>query len=182
MSVNNAGPDAVQLQRLYDEHCIKRLAYEYADSLLVKDASRMLSLWATDLPPVTPPDCDIAWARRAPVRWADWGVTLLHVTTHMIAFDGPDAAHGRVQCIVQMEREEGFIDQSVLYEDDYVRRKQGWLFACRRHRLWFGKVRADDPLQQPRSRWPLEQVGLGTLSEDLQGLWALSARDKPDGR
>lgn len=182
MNANALGPDAAQLQRLYDEHCIKRLAYEYADSLLVKDAERLLSLWASDLPPVTPPECDIAWARRAPTRWADWGVTMLHVSTHAIAFDGPDAAHGRVQCIVQMEREEGLIDQSVLYEDDYVRREQGWLFASRRHRLWFGKVRADNPLKQPKSRWPLEQTGLGTLLEDLQRLWAQSATGKPDSR
>jgi SnoaL-like domain len=164
-----------QLQRLSGEACIRRLVHEYADAVLVKDADRMLSLWASELAAPAPfPDFDIDWARKLPARWESWGVTMLHVTTHAIFFDGEDDAHGRVQCIVQMQRDEGFVDQSVLYEDDYVRRGEDWLFAVRRHRLWFGSVRSVDPTAQPRSTWPASQLGAGTLPGDLQRLW-------PDG-
>lgn len=172
---------AAQLEKLYDELCIRRLAHEYADSMLTKDGARMLALWAADVAAASPPDLDIDWARRLPARWSSWGVTMLHVTTHAIVFDGPNAAHGRVQCIAQMEREEGLIEQAVLYEDDYVRRGEGWLFASRRHRLWFGKLRADDPLQQRKSTWPLEQTGRGTLAEDLQRLWNQNAAARLPG-
>jgi hypothetical protein len=166
------GPTGEQLQRLLDEWAIRNLAYDYADSVLVKDAERMLSLWATDLPPVAAPDFDVNWARKLPGRWQSWKVTMLHVTTHAIRFDGPGNAHGRVQCIVQTDQEPGFIDQTVLYEDDYVRRGDGWVFAVRRHRLWFGTIRQPHPMDQPASRWPLEQTGAGTVPRDLERLWA----------
>lgn len=162
-------PEA-SLQRLWDEACIRRLPIEYADSILVKDEERMYSLWALDLPPVEAPDFDIHWARKLPARWQNWGVTMLHVTTHAIVFDGPDAAHGRVQCIVQMERDGEMIDQSVLYEDGYLRTDGGWVFSIRRHQLWFGQARSENPLLQQRSEWPLSHVGLGTVPDDVRRL------------
>jgi hypothetical protein len=165
---------SARAQRVWDELCIRNLAFDYADSVLTKDGARMLSLWATDLPPVTPPDFDVNWARKLPARWASWKVTLLHVTTHAIRFDGPDHAHGRVQCIVQTDQDEGFIDQSVVYEDDYVRRGDGWVFAIRRHRLWFGLARPKHPLDQAESTWPRSQLGAGTLPEDMKRLWDLN--------
>jgi hypothetical protein len=162
--------DPAQLRRLWDNACIRKLAVEYADSVLLRDGPRMESLWATDVEPATPPDFDVAWARRIPGRWTDWSVTMLHVTTHWITFDGADRARGRVQCIVQMDHGDGFEDQTVLYEDDYVRRGDGWLFARRKHRLWYGARRIPDPLEQPASGWPNGMLGVGTMAADVEEL------------
>src|ERR1700722_4568800 len=142
-----------QIQRLWDESRIRRLAHEYADAVLIKDAKRLQSLFASDVDHPPYPEFGADWASALPDRWQDWVVTMLHVTTHFIEFDGADAARGRVQCIVQQDHGRGFIDQSVLYEDDYVRRGDEWLFATRRHRLWFGVTRSVNPIDQPASTW-----------------------------
>jgi SnoaL-like domain len=159
-----------QLRRLWDDACIRKLPNEYADCVLVHDAARMQSLWATDVAAATPPDFDFHWAGRLPARWTTWRVTMLHVTTHSITFDGPDAAHGRVQCLVQAEHAEGFLEQTVLYEDTYVRRGEGWLFARRRHQLWFGRFPSPSPLDQEASGWPNGMDGVGSLPRDVDRL------------
>jgi hypothetical protein len=162
---------ARQTQRLWDDLCIRTLAIAYADSVLVRDAARMASLWATDAGEATPPDFDYRWAQRIPERWPEWGVTMLHVTTHAIWFDSDDEAHGRVQCLVQLDSATfGFVEQSVMYEDDYVRRGSDWLFTKRRHRLWFGASRPADPLRQGPAGWPAGIVGSGTLADDLTAI------------
>jgi hypothetical protein len=172
---NNAEMSVRTPARWEDEAEIRNLAHDYADAVLVKDAPRLRSLWVQDRPRAPYPDLDVHWARRVSRIWSSWGPTLLHVTTHAIAFDGPDEAHGRVQCIVQMDRPEGFVDQSVVYEDAYVRERGRWLFVARQHRLWFGWVRAQHPMDQAASEWPRSQVGSGSLPEDLGRLWAESA-------
>ena len=160
--------DARRAQRMWDDSCIRTLVIAYADAVLVRDAARMASLWATDAGEATPPDFDYRWAQQIPERWPEWGVTMLHITTHAIWFDSDDESHGRVQCLVQLDSDSfGFVEQSVMYEDDYVRRGNDWLFAKRRHRLWFGATRATDPLRQESARWPAGIVGSGTLADDL---------------
>ena len=158
------------IERALAETSIRRLVHAYADAFLTKDAEQLVSLWADDVPPATPPDFDVAWARAVPERWAHYGTTMLHVTTHWFDFDDGEHAHGRVQCIVQMDRPEGFIDQSVLYEDAYVLRGDQWLFAQRSHRLWFGVVRPEHPADQDPSTWPRSQLGAGTLPDDVRRL------------
>ena len=63
------GPD--QLIRLWDEACVRKLPHEYADAVLVRDAERMASLWATDVEPATPPDFDHQWAKTISARWPE---------------------------------------------------------------------------------------------------------------
>jgi hypothetical protein len=172
-AASTALPRAVQ--RMLDEHAIRNLVHEYADAFLAKDAARLKSLFATDTPPAVPPDFDSAWADGPPTRWGPWGPTLLHVTTQWATFDDDDNARGRVQCIVQMDRAEGFVDQTVLYEDVYVRRGDRWLFATRSHKLWFGQVRPVHPMDQPTCDFPRSQIGAGTLPEDLERLYRESA-------
>ena len=167
------------MRRLWDDACIRKLPNEYADCVLVQDAARMESLWATDVEPATPPDFDWSWARRLPARWATWTVSMLHVTTHSFSFDGPDNAHGRVQCIVQSEHPQGYLEQTVLYEDDYVRRGDGWLFARRRHQLWHGRFPADSPLDLPPSEWPNGMDGVGSLPRDAARLIKEYAGSRP---
>jgi ketosteroid isomerase-like protein len=164
------------IEQVLAEASIRRLVHAYADAFLAKDAEQLVSLWADDLPEVTPPTFDAAWARGVPERWVHYGTTMLHVTTHWIEFDDSEHAHGRVQCIVQMDRPEGFVDQSVMYEDRYVRRGDQWLFAQRDHRLWFGRVRPEHPMDQEPTAWPKSQLGAGTLPDDVRRLSEASLR------
>ena len=60
-----------------------------------------------------------------------------------------------------------FIDQSILYQDRYVRRDGRWLFLVRRHMLWFGQPRASHPFDQDPANWPASPVGRGTLPDEL---------------
>ena len=163
-----SGSVLADLERVLAEASIRRIVHSYADAFLTKDAQQLLSLWAHDLAPATPPDLDAQWARAVTKRWERYGTTMLHITTHAIEFDDGAHARGRVQCLAQIDRPEGFVDQSILYEDEYVRRGDGWLFATRRHRLWFGLVRPTHPMDQEPSRWPSSQVGAGTLPDDLR--------------
>jgi hypothetical protein len=150
---------------------IRRLALRYADAFLTRDAASMLSLWGPMDPPAEPPALDEHWARSLVGRWQDLGTTMLHVTNHLIWFDDERHARGRVFCLAQLDRGDVFIDQTILYDDRYVRVDGSWRFRVRRHLLWFGAERSQHPMRQPAANWPESQSGSGTLEEDLPGFW-----------
>jgi hypothetical protein len=160
------------LQRMVDEFLIRDLAIQYADSVLTRDGARLKSLWARDQGEAEPPDFDYRWPDRYLERFDEFGASLLHVTTHWIDFVDADHARGRVLCIVQFMFHGTLVDQTVLYEDDYVRRDASWLFVRRGHRLWFGAERSPDPLTQPDANWPSNQLGRGDLEQHLHRLWS----------
>jgi hypothetical protein len=164
-----------QLRRMWDDACIRKLAVEYSDAVLLRDGTRMASLWAEDVEPADPPDFDYRWARNVSSRWHNSGISMIHVTTHSIAFIDETRASGRVQCIMQMEVPgTGLVGQSVMFDDVYVRRGDGWLFARRSHLLWFSARCTPDPLDQPSAAdYPKVLFGVGTLSDHL-------ARISPD--
>jgi hypothetical protein len=157
-------------ERYVAEAEIRRLALDYADAFLVRDAQLMLSLWAPVDPPANPPDFDAGWARALIGRWDTPTVSVLHVTNHLIWFDDATHAHGRVYCLAQLDQGEGFVDQSIIYEDTYVVDDARWRFAIRRHLLWFGVKRPEHPLHQPPAHWPESQFGAGSLNDELGGL------------
>jgi hypothetical protein len=159
------------LTTLLAEAEIRRLALVYADAFLTRDEASMLSLWAPMDPPAEPPALDERWAHLLVARWQTLGPTMLHVTNHLIRFDDEQHARGRVFCLAQLDRGAAFIDQSILYDDRYVRVDGSWRFQLRRHLLWFGAQRTQHPMRQPAANWPESQLGSGTLPEDLAALW-----------
>jgi hypothetical protein len=171
----NAAPSPAQHQRMWDEFLIRDLAIQYADSVLTRDGDRLRSLWARDQGNAAAPDFDYRWPERYLARFDEFGATMLHVTTHWIEFVDQDHARGRVQCLVQFEFHGEFADQTVLYEDDYVRDGDGWKFVKRGHRLWFGARRSPDPLTLPAANWPAGQLGHGDLEVHLRRLWQENA-------
>ena len=86
------------------------------------------------------------------------GPTVLAVCNHIVEIDDADNAHGSVYCLAQIDMGERFIDQSILYQDCYVRRDGRWLFEVRRHTLWFGS-------REPSIRSP----GAGQLAGEPGG-------------
>jgi hypothetical protein len=89
--------------RLWAVHQIQQLAFGYAHAFAVRDRELMLSLWEETEAPVGPPSLDIHRLRRDLERWSDTlGTVLLHVTNHLIDFDGEDNARGSVHCLGQI--------------------------------------------------------------------------------
>ncbi|CAA0079145.1 Uncharacterised protein [Mycolicibacterium vanbaalenii] len=86
------------------------------------------------------------------------------VANHLI--DLQDDTHGSGQvwahCYAQT-REDGFLEQLIKYEDRYEKLSGRWLFAHRRHRLWYGTSHDQSPLSQPAANWPQGQVGVGDI-------------------
>jgi len=153
---------AVDLQA---HHEIRQLALRYCHAWLMRDDAMMAALWDRADAPAPKPDLDAYWVDALLPRWGALGTTVLHVTNHLIELDG-DTAEGRVYCLAQLDRGAELVEQSIVYEDRYVRRDGRWLFAVRRHLLWFGEGRAN-PLDQPDADWPRSQVGRGTVPAEL---------------
>jgi hypothetical protein len=80
---------------------------------------------------------------------------------------GPHA-HGSVYCWAQLDFGEEFVDQAILYQDHYVREDGRWLFERRRHLLWFGQARAENPIAQAADDWPRSHTGRGVLPGALR--------------
>ncbi len=160
--------DENRLDRLWSVHEIQQLAYRYAFAFDSRDVDALATLWAETDTPAQAPEIDIHTVREDFDQWLyGLGPTVLAVCNHIVEFDDDDNARGSVYCLAQIDMGERFIDQSILYEDRYVRRGGHWLFLVRRHMLWFGQPRADHPLRQEPANWPASPVGRGTLPDEL---------------
>ena len=150
----------------YEE--IRQLAYRYALAIDSRDLDTLVALFV--------PDVRVGReARGREVLRADFdrqlhavGVTILHVTNHIIELTDEATARGAVYCRGEIELDEQWIHQAILYEDDYARRDDTWLFVRRRHKLWYGVPSTANPRQQPPADWPRNQVGRGTLPEEWE--------------
>ncbi|OBF24895.1 hypothetical protein A5727_06355 [Mycobacterium sp. ACS4331] len=86
------------------------------------------------------------------------------VANHLIDLHDDTHATGQVwaHCYAQA-RSEGFLDQLIRYDDRYEKVDGRWLFAHRRHRLWYGAAHTPSPLEQPAAQWPRRQIGVGDI-------------------
>ncbi|MDG4669144.1 nuclear transport factor 2 family protein [Mycobacterium sp. 236(2023)] len=86
------------------------------------------------------------------------------VANHLIDVHDDMHATGQVwaHCYAQT-RSDGFLDQLIRYDDTYAKVDGRWLFAHRRHRLWYGVVHDRSPLTQPPANWPRSQIGVGDI-------------------
>jgi hypothetical protein len=158
-----------RLEELWATHEIGRLAHRYAYAMNFRERDLMFSLWAETDERVEYPSYNLRTVRRDVDRWMGIGPSVLFVGNHLIDFeDGFEAARGTVYCLAQVDFGGRFVDQSIVYQDRYVRRDGHWLFDVRRHLLWFGQERERNPLEQPPADWPRDQVGRGTLPEELE--------------
>lgn len=156
---------AEKVDRLWSIQQIKDLALTYAYAVDSRDWPLATSLWAeTEMP--AEHMLDIHSARMMPVMLGTAGVSTMLVANHLIEFDGPDRAYGKVYCHCTMEWKI-FFEQMILYRDAYERRDGKWLFLTREHLLWWG-IERENPMKQrpsffPNSMddWPDCQVGAG---------------------
>lgn len=158
--------DHDRLRRLEDLEAIRDLPRRYALAFDRRDPAGLQALWEPTEERVRYPDMNLQTVvRDFPLAWAQDGQTMLFVANHAIDFDphDDDQASGVVYCVAQLHDASGFVEQSLTYEDSYVRHEGRWRFRTRRHLLWFGRQVTPDPLAQPDARWPRSQVGRGVL-------------------
>ena len=160
--------DDKHLDRLWAVHEIQQLAYRYAFAFDSRDVEELMSLWAETDTPARAPEIDLHTVRNDFGQWLHGlGPTVLAVCNHIIELEDADNARGSVYCLAQIDMGDRFVDQSILYQDRYVRRGGRWLFLVRRHMLWFGQPRPAHPLRQEPANWPASPVGRGTLPDEL---------------
>ncbi len=167
--VPETSPEAIALAVARDE--IRRLPLAYAYAQDTKDADLLLSLWAEPDPaaPAEYPDMDLITVRKEHQRWFTNKGTCCHfVGNHLITIDGPETAHGDVYCMAQLDFRDQFVDQTILYQDNYVKIDGRWLFATRRHLLFFGQARAENPMEQEGEGWPKVHTGAGNIPAIVQ--------------
>lgn len=96
---------------------------------------------------------------------APLGMTILHVTNHIIDLTSAQAATGVVGTRAELALGDEFIAQTIEYEDSYEYFDNRWLFVRRKHRLWYGAPVGTSPLGLPPANWPASAVGMGDLPE-----------------
>lgn len=154
--------DAVALLLARDE--IRRLPYSYAAAVEARDVDGMAQLFAPDAS-FGDYGTGVGGLRRLMVDSLHGSMfAVILVANHLIEVIDRDHATGQVwaHCFAQT-RADGFVEQLIKYEDRYVRIEGRWLFAHRRHRLWYGSRHDASPLLQEPADWPRRQTGVGDL-------------------
>lgn len=174
-----------RLDRLESLHEIRQLPYRYAYAVDARDIDAFMALWDDSQEPTEYPDLDFHKFAEGTGRFFKTSVASIHlVANHVIDFVDDDHATGKVYCWVQTDRHGTWVRQMVLYLDDYVRRNGTWLFAKRRHLLWYGEKAEANPRHQEPMDWPHGDLhgngsfGRGSLPEDFatyRAFWAANA-------
>ena len=154
---------------------IRELPYRYAAAIEARDVDAMTELFAPDArfgEYGSGPD----GLRRLMLDSLEGSLfAVILVANHLVEFDDDEHATGQVwaHCYAQT-RDEGFVEQLIRYEDRYERIGGRWLFAHRRHRLWYGVAHERSPLAQRAADWPHSQIGVGDIplaDQDFTAWW-----------
>jgi ketosteroid isomerase-like protein len=160
------GMDDIQRLLAHDE--IRQLAYRYALATDSRDLDALVDLFVEDVR--VGPDRFGREALRQDLeqRLRAVGITILHVTNHIIDLDDENHAQGVVYCHGEIQDRDRWIIQAIQYRDTYERRNGHWYFVRRKHLLWYGAEVGQNPLQLPPANWPASHTGRGTLPESWE--------------
>jgi hypothetical protein len=154
--------------RLWSVHEIEQLAHRFALAHDSRDLVAMENLFVPADAPLQWPSFNVANAlKRLPEYFAFAGPTMLFTANHIIEFDDDDHARGSVYCLAKLDLDGTWVEQSLLYEDVYARHQARWRFVSRRHLLWYGVELPERPFAQPKTQWPVNGIGRGSLPEDF---------------
>jgi ketosteroid isomerase-like protein len=145
---------------------IQQLAFRYAIALDARDLDRLVSLFVDDVR--VGAGCGREALRASfEQQLRPLGVTILHVANHEIDVADGDHATGIVSCRAELEMGDRWVVQSIQYHDTYERRGGTWLFARRKHLLYYGADMLERPIGLAAAHWPASAVGKGELPESL---------------
>jgi hypothetical protein len=151
------------LERLVACDQIRQLAHRYALAVDSRDIDALVQLFVPDVRVGREAVGRDALHRDFERQLRAVGVTILFVGNHVIDFEDDEHARGVVYCKGEIQEGKRWIHQAIQYQDRYERREGRWLFARRKHLLWYGAEQATSPLEQPPADWPASSTGLGTL-------------------
>ena len=150
----------------YEE--IRQLAYRYAMATDSRDLEMLVGLFVDDVRVGPGKSGREALRQDLERRLRSVGITILHVTNHVIDLIDADHARGVVYCRGEIQDGPKWIVQAIQYRDVYERREGRWYFVRRRHLLWYGAEEGYNPLPLPPAEWPARHTGRGTLPESLE--------------
>jgi hypothetical protein len=147
---------------------IRQLAYRYALATDSRDLDMLVGLFIDDVQVGRDRFGREALREDFEQRLRAVGITILHVTNHIVDFDDDDHARGVVYCRGEIQDGHRWIVQAIQYRDLYERRASRWYFVRRKHLLWYGAEVGQNPLGLPPTNWPVGHTGRGTLPESLE--------------
>jgi hypothetical protein len=162
-------PGDQALDKLCSVYEIRQLAYRFAQAHDSRDMDEMERIFLDAEAPLTFPEFNIVNVRETlPEYFRIAGPTMLFVANHVIEPTDRDHATGSVYCLAKLDIGGSWIEQAILYQDEYERRDGTWRFAQRRHLLWYGIELPERPFEQPKTQWPAGATGRGSLPEDFE--------------
>lgn len=183
MSPNGSPTESETVRALASVQQIQQLAYRYARAHDGRDLAELLSLFAPADQPLHYPRFNRAsLAATMPEYFSFAGPTILFVANHIVDLLDDERATGSVYCFAKLSIGGSWIEQAIQYQDRYERVGGSWVFTERRHLLWYGIELPERPFDQPKTRWPAEATGRGSLPEDLPSWRAFyGIPDEPTG-
>ena len=132
---------------------IQQLAYRYAIAADSKDPESMVSLFAEGARLGDHVFERADMLERFTNSFKGSPICILNVGNHLVEVDpnDPDRATGTVYCRCEAEWQGQWLVQQIVYLDEYVRQNGKWLFAMRRHLLFYGAELGRSPLDLPPS-------------------------------
>jgi len=147
---------------------IQQLAHRFARAHDSRDLDEMPRLFVAAEEPLRFPSFNaINVLAVLPEYFNVAGPTVLFVANHVIDFIDDDNASGDVYCLAKLDIDGTWVEQAILYRDVYRRDEGSWRFVSRCHLLWYGIELPERPFAQPKTQWPVEATGRGSLPEDF---------------
>ena len=153
------------IDRLLAYEEIRQLVARYALAVDSRDLDALVALFVDDVQVGRESAGRDALRVEFTRTLSEVGVTVLTVGTHVIDLVDAESATGSVYCHGEIEVEDRWVRQAILYRDTYAWRAGHWYFVRRRHELWYGAPAELNPLTLPSANWPASTVGRGTVPE-----------------
>lgn len=148
---------------------IRQLASRYAIFYGARDTQNLASLFIPDIKVTRELSGTQSLREGFDSQMNALGRVILQVNNHLIDVADQFSATGIVSCRGEIEDAEGnWIIQQIQYHDTYKYVDGHWLFARRKHLLWYGHSMANAPVGLDEANWPSNQTGRGELPECLE--------------
>ena len=148
---------------------IRQLASRYAIFYGARDTQNLAALFIPDIKVTRESSGTQALKESFDGQMHALGRVILQVNNHLIDIADQFSAAGIVSCRGEIEDADGnWIIQQIQYHDTYKCVDGRWLFARRKHLLWYGHTMPNAPAGLDDANWPANQAGRGELPECLE--------------
>lgn len=148
---------------------IRQLASRYAIFYGARATQELAELFVPDIKVTRELSGTVALKQSFDAQMHSLGRVILQVNNHLIDVADAHSATGIVSCRGEIEDPDGhWIIHQIQYHDAYRNVDGRWLFARRKHLLWYGHDMPNPPTGLDEAHWPAGQKGRGELPECLE--------------